>query len=61
MKLPKTKKHLSKKWEITFAELDDAFGNLFKVIRRLPAFSVAETKMFRSKKEALVQFNEWLE
>lgn len=32
----------------------------FKVTRRLPNLSVAETKIFNSKEEAKKQFEEWL-
>jgi hypothetical protein len=32
----------------------------YKVTRRLPELTVAETKIFFSKKEALAQFEEWL-
>ena len=43
------------------AEIENSVGKLFKVARRLPEMSVAETKVFRAKKEAVRQFNEWLE
>ncbi len=33
----------------------------FKVTRRLPEASVAETKFFKTLDEALVQFEEWLD
>ena len=59
--MAKTKEHLTKKWEISFAEFENTVGKLFKVTRRLPAMAVAETKLFRSKEQALQQFNEWLE
>lgn len=56
----KGKMHFTKKWEISFAELENTVGKLFEVTRRLPELAVAETKMFRSKEEAVRQFNEWL-
>jgi hypothetical protein len=55
-----TKRHISKKWEISIIELSGSKGKRFKVTRRLPEMSVAETKMFRSKKKAKQQFEEWL-
>ncbi len=58
--MPKTKKHLTKKWEISFTELQNHSGKKFKVTRRLPNLSVAETKVFRSKKKAKKQFDDWL-
>lgn len=42
-------------------EFKDEMGKKYKVTRRLPELSVAETKIFRSKKEAIKQLNEWLE
>ena len=59
--MAKTSKHLTKKWEISFAELENTVRKVFKVTRRLPELAVAETKMFCSKEEAVRQFNEWLE
>lgn len=59
--MAKGKRHLTKKWEISFAELENTVGKVFKVTRRMPALAVAETKIFRSKEEAVLQFNEWLE
>ena len=32
----------------------------YKVTRRMPGLSVAETKMFKSKKKAIEQLNKWL-
>ena len=55
------KAHQTKNWEVSFAEIENGRGKLFKVTRRLPAMAVAETKLFRSKEQALQQFNEWLE
>ncbi|MBI2145370.1 hypothetical protein HYU18_03550 [Candidatus Woesearchaeota archaeon] len=58
--MAKVETHFVEKWELSFAELENTIGKLFKVTRRLPDMSVAETKMFRSKEEAVKQFNEWL-
>lgn len=41
-------------------EFEDEEGQKFKVTRRLPDSSVAETKVFRDKQEAKKLFNEWL-
>ncbi|MBI3037056.1 hypothetical protein HYY73_04905 [Candidatus Woesearchaeota archaeon] len=57
----KSEEAFNKKWEISLAELENSIGKLFKVTRRLPEMSIAETKLFRAKKEAVRQFNEWLE
>jgi len=56
-----TKKHPTKKWEISLMELENDVGKKFKLTRRLPDLSVAETKVFRSKEEAKKQFDDWLE
>ena len=58
--MPKTKKHLTKKWEIGFIEFQNHSGKKFKVTKRIPSLSVAETKVFRSKKRAKKQFDDWL-
>jgi len=58
--MAKTKKHLAKKWEISIIELKNHAGKKYKVTRRMPDLSVAETKMFRSKKKAKKQFEDWL-
>ena len=46
------------KWEVSIIELKDN-GSRFKVTRRIPDMKVAETKMFDSKEEAILQFEEW--
>ncbi len=53
-------KHFNKKWEVSIIEFEDQKGNKFKVTRRLPELSVAETKVFKTLEEAKKQFNEWL-
>ncbi len=55
-----TKKHPIKKWEVSIAEFQDEDGTKYKVTRRLPEMSVAETRVFTSKEEAKKLFNEWL-
>ena len=56
----KTKIHYIKKFEISIVELKNHTGKKYKVTRRYPDLSVAETKIFRSKKQAKKQFDEWL-
>ena len=56
----KIKKHPFKKWEISIIELKDNKGKKYKVTRRIPELSIAETKVFMSKKTAKKKFNEWL-
>ena len=58
--MKKIKKHPTKKWEISIIELKNHKGKKFKVTRRYPELSVAETKVFRSKDKAKKQFEEWL-
>ena len=54
------KKYLIKKWEVSITEFQNHIGKKFKVTRRLPELSVAETKVFRNKKKAKDLFDEWL-
>ena len=56
----KVEKHLTKKWEVSLIELENGSGKKFKVTRRLPELSVAETKIFKTKAKAKKQFEEWL-
>jgi hypothetical protein len=56
-----TKKHLVKRWEVSIMGLQNTVGRKFKVTKRLPEMAVAETRIFRSKKMAKQQFDEWLE
>ena len=55
-----TKKHPVKKWEVSLKELHYSNGVQFKVTRRLPEMSVAETRVFDSKEEAIRQMEKWL-
>ena len=54
------KKHSTKKWEVSLLELQNQTGKKFKVTRRLPEMSVAETKVFATKKIARRLFDDWL-
>lgn len=54
------KKHPTKKWEISIIGIVDNEENKYKVTRRYPNLSIAETKIFKSKEEAKKQFEEWL-
>lgn len=56
----KIKKHFIKKWEVSIIKLKGEEGERFKVTRRIPELSVAETKIFVSKKKAKKQFEDWL-
>ena len=55
-----TKKHPIKKWEVSIAEFQEDVGLKYKVTRRLPEMSVAETRVFTNKEEAKKLFDEWL-
>ncbi len=57
----KIKKHFNKKWEVSIIELEDDEGIKYKVTRRIPEMSVAETKVFESKEEARNQAFELME
>jgi hypothetical protein len=54
------KKHQTKKWEVSISEFQYQGGKKFKVTRKLPELSVAETKVFTTKKKAKELFDEWL-
>ena len=56
----KIKKHPIKRWEVSIIEIENRIGKKYKVTRRIPSMSVAETKVFRSKEDAKKQFEEWL-
>ena len=53
----KIKKHIYKKWEVSIVDLKNNGDKKFKVTRRIPELSVAETKFFRTKEEAKKQFD----
>lgn len=54
------RKHSCKKWEVSISEYDARSGKIWKVTRRLAELSVAETKVFRRKEKAIIQYEEWL-
>ncbi|MBD3355087.1 hypothetical protein GF361_03830 [Candidatus Woesearchaeota archaeon] len=56
-----TKKHPIKKWEVSIIEIENTIGKKYKVTKKIPEMSVAETKVFRSKQDAKKQFEAWLE
>lgn len=56
----KTEKDFTKKWEVSIIEFESCEGKKYKVTRRMPEMSVAETKFFKSKEEAKKQFDDWL-
>lgn len=58
--MEESKKHSIKKWEVSIVEIENTIGKKYKVTRRIPEISVAETKIFRSKEDAKNQFEEWL-
>ena len=58
--MAQVKKHITKKWEVSIVELKNNGNKKFKVTRRIPELSVAETKFFKTKEEAKEQFEEWL-
>jgi hypothetical protein len=55
-----TQKHPYKNWEVSIIEIKDDNKVIYKVTRRLAEMSVAETKIFLLKEEAIEQFQEWL-
>jgi len=56
----KNVKHPIKKWEVSIMEYQEESGKRYKVTRRIPKLSVAETRIFNSKEKAKLQFEEWL-
>jgi len=52
--MKKTEKHPIKKWEISIIEFENHVGKKYKLTRRLPDLEVAETKVFKSKEEAIL-------
>ncbi|MEK6900210.1 MAG: hypothetical protein AABX05_03740 [Nanoarchaeota archaeon] len=55
-----TKLHPIKKWEVSIMEILEGKITKYKVTRRIPELSVAETKIFQSKEDAKRQFELWL-
>ena len=58
--MQQTKQHPGKRWEVSIGEYQSEQGIVYKVTRRIPELSVAETKVFSSKEKAKRQFDEWL-
>jgi len=56
-----SKKHFTKKWEVSLIEFQNGEDKKYKVTRRIPELSIAETKLFRDKKLAKKQFDSWLD
>ena len=54
------KKHPTQRGEVSIIEIKENDAVQYKVTRRLPEMAVAETKIFSSKKDALLQVEEWL-
>lgn len=52
---------MTAKWKISCIELQNGKGKKYKVTRRIPEISISETRMFRSKKKAQAQLQEWLQ
>ncbi|MBS3095186.1 hypothetical protein J4231_00735 [Candidatus Woesearchaeota archaeon] len=50
----------NKKVEVSFIELENSYGNIYKVTRRITSMAAPETRIFRKKADAVKQFNEWL-
>ena len=51
---------MANKWEVSIIELKKNGKKRYKVTRRLPWLSVAETRIFSTKKKALEQLRNWL-
>jgi hypothetical protein len=48
-------------WEVSLKEFKENNELKYKVTRRFPEYSIAETKIFSSKEKAMEQLNEWLQ
>ena len=51
---------MANNWEVSIIELKKNGKKRYKVTRRMPLLSVAETRIFRTKKKALEQLQNWL-
>ena len=51
----------AQRWIVTIMFFDSENGFYYKVTRRIPALSVAETKVFFKKEDAQLQFQQWLQ
>jgi len=52
------KRLMTNKWEVSIIELKKNGKKKYKVTRRMPDMSVAETRIFSSKGEAMKQLDE---
>lgn len=59
--MKKSKKSFTGNWIVSLLGIGNREGIKYKVTRSIPELSISETKIFKNKKEALEQFNEWLE
>ncbi len=48
-------------WEITIREFIDQSKRGYIVTRRFPKYSIAQTKIFRTRWRARKQFDKWLQ
>ena len=51
---------LNKEKKLQIVELKNGKGRKYKVTRRMPKMSVSETKVFKTREEAIKQLQEWL-
>jgi len=52
---------MTKRWTVTILYLHSIRGSVYKVTRRIPELSIAETKVFSRKEDAVLQFQQWLQ
>ena len=48
------------KWEVSIIELKLNGKTKYKITKRIPEMSVADTRVFDSKEDAIRQLEEWL-
>jgi hypothetical protein len=58
--MTKIRKAINHRWEVSIIKLEEQGKTKYKVTRRLPELTVAETQIFNSREEAQLQFEEWL-
>lgn len=46
---------------MSIIELKKDEETIYKVTKKVPEFYLNQTKIFKNKNDALIQFNEWLE
>ncbi len=47
-------------WDISIVTLEDDRGIFYKVTRRVPELSIAETRVYRSRTSAMRRLKSWL-